>query len=47
MRALGEHGVLRFPGQDLTARQLRDFAARFGELEINVAGATRSPAYPR
>jgi taurine dioxygenase len=32
-RALAEHGVLRFPRQELTARQLRDFAARWGELK--------------
>ena len=46
MRALGEHGVLRFPGQDLTARQLRDFSARFGELEINVANSYQEPGIP-
>lgn len=30
MRALAEHGVLRFPQMKLTAAQLRDFATRFG-----------------
>jgi taurine dioxygenase len=34
---LGRYGVLRFPGQQLTAKQLRDFSAQLGELEINVA----------
>ena len=37
LEALGQHGVLRFPRQNLTGRQLRDFSARLGELEINVA----------
>lgn len=37
MRALGDYGVLRFPRQALSGRQLADFSARFGELETNVA----------
>jgi len=37
LRALGEHGVIRFPRQKLTGRELRDFSARFGEVETNVA----------
>jgi len=37
IEALGRHGVVCFPRQKLTARQHKDFAARFGELEINVA----------
>ena len=37
--ALGRHGVLSYPEQALSSQQLRDFAARFGTLEINVAGA--------
>jgi taurine dioxygenase len=45
--ALGEHGVLRFPKQKLTGRQLRDFAASFGDLEINVAsGPYQEPGVP-
>ncbi len=44
--ALGRHGVLRFPGQTLDARQLKAFAARFGGLEINVAGAYQEPGHP-
>ena len=44
---LGDHGVLRFPNQNLTARQLRDFSAQFGELEINVAsGPYQAPGVP-
>ena len=37
LHALGEHSVIRFPSQALTARQLADFSARFGKLETNVA----------
>src|SRR3954466_1808341 len=37
IEALGRYGVVCFPRQKLTARQQKDFAARFGELEINVA----------
>src|SRR6185503_17614107 len=36
LKALGEHSVLRFPRQKLTGRQLRDFSAQLGDLEINV-----------
>ena len=44
---LGRYGVLRFPGQTLTGRQQRDFAAQFGELEINVAsGPYQEPGIP-
>jgi len=47
IQALGAHNVLRFPGQSLNARQLRDFAARFGELEVNVAsGPFQEPGIP-
>lgn len=46
MQALGDYGVLRFPKQELTARELRDFSARFGELEINVANSFQEPGLP-
>ncbi len=47
VQALGKYSVLRFPKQTLSARQLRDFAARFGELEINVAsGPYQEPGIP-
>jgi taurine dioxygenase len=46
VRALGERGVVRFPRQKLTGRQLADFSARFGELEINVANAYQEPGIP-
>ena len=45
-RALGEHGVLRFPRQRLTASELKSFSARFGDLEINVANAYQEPGHP-
>jgi taurine dioxygenase len=45
-QALGRHGVLCYPKQSLTSRQLRDFAANFGKLEINVAGVNQDPALP-
>lgn len=44
--ALGRYGVLKYPKQDLTAQQLRDFASRFGELEVNVANAYQAPGLP-
>jgi taurine dioxygenase len=41
--ALGRHGVICIPGQKLEAASLKDFAGRFGELEINVAGHYQDP----
>ena len=46
IEALGAHGVLHFPEQDLSARQLRDFSANFGELEVNVANAYQEDGLP-
>jgi taurine dioxygenase len=46
LHALGEHGVLYFPNQTLSSRQLADFSARFGTLEINVASAFQEPGVP-
>ena len=39
VQALGKYGVLRFPRQELTGRELRDFSAQLGDLEINVGSA--------
>jgi taurine dioxygenase len=39
LRALGEHGVLCFPGQALDAAAQRRFCAPFGSLEVNIAAA--------
>jgi len=44
--ALGRYGVLSYPKQELSAVQLRDFAQRFGRLEVNVAGAYQEPGLP-
>lgn len=46
-KALGEHAVLRFPKQQLTAQQLVDFSARFGRLEINIANSFQEPGLPQ
>ena len=47
IQTIGRYGVLCFPRQRLTASQHKDFAARFGELEINVAsGAYQEPGIP-
>ncbi|HEY0296378.1 MAG TPA: TauD/TfdA family dioxygenase [Bordetella sp.] len=45
-QALGRHGVVSFPNQTLTARNLRDFAENFGTLEINVANLYHEPDLP-
>ncbi|AFK64039.1 taurine dioxygenase [Advenella kashmirensis WT001] len=45
-QALGQYGVVSFPDQELTARQLRDFSAHFGTLEINVANLFHDEQYP-
>jgi len=48
LQGLGRYGVLRFPRQKLNARELRDFSAQFGELEINVAsGPYQEPGIPQ
>ncbi len=44
--ALGRYGVVRFPGQHLDPAQQKAFSARFGSLEINVAGAYQEPGHP-
>ncbi|HEX3953297.1 MAG TPA: TauD/TfdA family dioxygenase [Stellaceae bacterium] len=46
VRALGEHGVLCFPQQELDAPKLKAFAERFGSLEINVAAAFQEAGHP-
>src|ERR1700724_4359936 len=45
-RALGQYGVIRFPRQQLTGRALRDFSARFGELEVHVSNVYQEPDIP-
>ena len=46
IRALGRYGVLCFPAQRLDPVQQKAFSARFGSLEINVAGAFQEPGHP-
>ena len=45
-QALGKYGVLSYPKQVLTSLQLKEFAERFGKLEINVANAYQDPNLP-
>ena len=44
--ALGTHSVLCFPSQQLSSTQLKEFAERFGTLEINVANTFQDPVHP-
>jgi taurine dioxygenase len=44
--ALGRHGVLCFPGQQLEAEALRDFAKRFGSIQTSVTGRFHHPRVP-
>ena len=46
LRALGEHGVLCFPEQQLETAALVGFGKMFGELEINVANQFHEPGFP-
>lgn len=46
LTALGDYGYVCFPGQDITPAQLKDFSARFGTLEVNVAGTFQEPGLP-
>ncbi|OLB68878.1 MAG: taurine dioxygenase [Alphaproteobacteria bacterium 13_2_20CM_2_64_7] len=46
LRALGEHGVLRFPKQRLATEDFARFGRLFGELEINVANQFHEPGFP-
>jgi taurine dioxygenase len=47
LRALGEHGVLRFPRQRIATEALARFGGMFGELEINVANQLHEPGFPQ
>jgi taurine dioxygenase len=44
--ALGEHGVLRFPDQRLSATALRDFSQRFGRIQATLTGRHHEPGMP-
>jgi len=43
LRTLGERGVVRFPRQQLSSRQLADFSELPGKLELTVAHASPAP----
>jgi taurine dioxygenase len=44
--ALARHGVLSFPRQRLAPIEQKQFAERFGQLEINVANRFHEPGHP-
>lgn len=46
LRALGRYSILRFPEQRFDSAGLKRFSARFGSLEINVAGKGLKPDMP-
>ena len=46
LRALGEHGVLCFPRQDLTAAALKGFSEHFGGLQVSLTGTYTDPETP-
>src|SRR5690242_15414620 len=46
LRALGQYGVLCFPGQTFETPQFAAFAKRFGDLEVNVANLFHEPDFP-
>jgi taurine dioxygenase len=46
LRALGRHGVLRFPRQALKPAAQKVFASRFGSLEVHVAGLYQDREHP-
>jgi len=46
LRALGEHGVLCFPGQALEADDLRRFSSRFGDLQVIKGIPHHEPGMP-
>lgn len=46
LRALADHGVICLPEQHIDAAALKEFAGRFGTLEINVANAFQEPGIP-
>ena len=46
LKALGDHGVLVFPKQQLEPAQLRDFAQRFGRIQTSVTGKFHDEQVP-
>ena len=46
LRALGEYGVLRFPGQHLDAASLKRFSERFGQIQVLKGVKHHEPGMP-
>jgi taurine dioxygenase len=46
LRALGDHGVLRFPQQLISAAELKQFSSRFGGLQVLSASKYFEPETP-
>jgi taurine dioxygenase len=46
LRALGEHGVLRFPGQLISPKELVAFSSLFGKLQVLSAAQHFEPGMP-
>lgn len=46
LRALGEHGVLCFPDQDLVTDRFAAFGRMFGDLAVNIANDLHAPGLP-
>jgi taurine dioxygenase len=46
LRALGEHGVLCFPDQDLETEDFATFGRLFGDLAVNIANDLHAPGLP-
>lgn len=46
LRALGEHGVLKFPGQLIDSHELKQFAERFGHLQVLSSSKHFEPGLP-
>lgn len=44
--AMGEHGVLCFPKQEIDARALKSFSEKFGKLQFSVSDAFCEPGMP-
>ena len=46
LRALGQHGVLCFPNQNMTPPQQRDFCQRLGRIQFSLTGRFQSAEAP-
>ena len=46
LRALGDHGVLRFPEQLISAAELKQLSGQFGELQMLSTSTLNEPGVP-